>query len=79
MMTKLLSSGLWLAPALLPAASLPAQETAGEIIALLFANGKFLGKTNERVYELYARSDGGRTFEKRSVLPFDTVDRRNDT
>jgi Neuraminidase (sialidase) len=47
----------------------------GEILALFFANDKFLGKTDEHVYELYASSDGGRTFEKRSVLPFDTTGR----
>jgi hypothetical protein len=51
------------------------QYCNGEILALFFANGKFLGATDQHVYELYASNDGGRTFEKRSVLPFDTLGR----
>ena len=48
----------------------------GEILALFFANDNeinFLGNKPEHVYELYASSDGGRTFSKRSVFPFDTI------
>lgn len=50
----------------------------GEILALHFANDNtinFLGSKKEHVYELYASGDGGRTFEKRSELPFDTAGR----
>ena len=47
----------------------------GEIVALHFANDNdinFLGNKEEHVYELYVSADGGRTFKKRSDLPFDT-------
>lgn len=50
----------------------------GEIFALNFANDNdinFLGNKQEHVYELYVSRDGGRTFAKRSVLPFDTMGR----
>ena len=50
----------------------------GEILALNFANGNdinFLGNKQEHVYELYVSRNGGRTFAKRSVLPFDTLGR----
>ena len=50
----------------------------GEIFALNFANDNdinFLGNKQEHVYELYISRDGGRTFAKRSVLPFDTMGR----
>lgn len=47
----------------------------GEIITLFFVNDKFLGKTDEHVYELYVSNDNGRTFKKRSTLPFDTTNR----
>ena len=48
----------------------------GEILALHFENDneiKFWGNKHEHVYELHVSSDGGRTFEKRSELPFDTA------
>lgn len=48
----------------------------GEILALHFANDNtidFLGNKRDHVYELYASREGGRTFEKRSKLPFDTA------
>ena len=48
----------------------------GEILALHFKNDNeinFLGNREEDVYELYVSSDRGRTFEKRSELPFDTI------
>ncbi len=50
----------------------------GEIFALNFANDNdinFLGNKQEHVYELYVSRNGGRTFAKRSVLPFDTMGR----
>ena len=50
----------------------------GEIFALNFANDNdinFLGNKQEHVYELYVSRDGGRTFAKRSLLPFDTMGR----
>ena len=53
-----------------------ARNYNGEILALHFANENttsFLGNRNEHVYELYASTDGGRTFKKRSELPFDTA------
>ena len=55
-----------------------ARHYNGEILALHFANDNtinFLGNKPEHVYELYASGDGGRTFEKRSELPFDTAGR----
>ncbi len=48
----------------------------GEILALHFRNDNeinFLGNKPEHVYELHVSRDGGRTFEKRSELPFDTI------
>ena len=48
----------------------------GEILALHFRNDNeinFLGNKPEHVYELHMSRDGGRTFEKRSELPFDTI------
>ena len=48
----------------------------GEILALHFKNDneiKFWGNKDEHVYELYASADNGRTFSKRSELPFDTA------
>ena len=48
----------------------------GEILALHFKNDNeinFLGNKPEHVYELYVSRDSGRTFEKRSELPFDTI------
>ncbi len=48
----------------------------GEILALHFKNDNeinFLGNKDEHVYELYVSGDSGRTFEKRSELPFDTT------
>ena len=50
----------------------------GEILALHFANDNdinFLGNKKEHVYELVVSNDGGRTFTKRSELPFDTTAR----
>ena len=50
----------------------------GEILALNFANDNdinFLGNKQEHVYELYVSRNGGLTFAKRSVLPFDTMGR----
>ena len=50
----------------------------GEILALNFANDNeisFLGNKQEHVYELYSSGDGGRTFQKRSELPFNTAGR----
>ena len=47
-----------------------------EILVLHFKNDneiKFWGNTDEHVYELHVSNDGGRTFEKRSELPFDTA------
>ncbi len=55
-----------------------ARHYNGEILALHFANENdvnFLGNKKEHVYELYASRDGGRTFTKRSELPFDTTGR----
>ena len=52
-----------------------ARNHNGEILALHFANDNtisFLGNQKQHVYELYASGDGGRTFTKRSELPFDT-------
>ena len=52
-----------------------ARYVDGEILALFFANDNeinFLGNKPEHVYELYASKDGGRSFTKRSQLPFDT-------
>ncbi len=48
----------------------------GEILVLHFKNDNeinFLGNKPEHVYELHVSRDGGRTFEKRSELPFDTI------
>jgi len=48
----------------------------GEILALHFRNDNeinFLGNKDEHVYELYVSGDDGRTFKKRSELPFDTI------
>ena len=48
----------------------------GEILALHFKNDNeinFLGNKDEHVYQLYVSKDGGRTFELRSELPFDTI------
>ena len=48
----------------------------GEILVLYFKNDNeinFLGNKPEHVYELYVSRDGGRTFVKRSELPFDTI------
>lgn len=48
----------------------------GEILVLNFINENdvsFLGNKEEDVYELYVSKDGGRTFRKRSELPFDTM------
>lgn len=50
----------------------------GEILALNFANDNdinFLGNKREHVYELYVSRNSGRSFAKRSVLPFDTMGR----
>jgi hypothetical protein len=47
----------------------------GEIFVLQFANdccSDWRGTSPEHVYILYASNDGGRTFEKRRVLPFET-------
>ncbi len=52
-----------------------ARNYNGAILALHFAKGNdinFLGNKEEHVYELYVSDDGGRTFGKRSDLPFDT-------
>ena len=52
-----------------------ARNYNGAILALHFAKGNdinFLGNKEEHVYELYMSDDGGRTFGKRSDLPFDT-------
>ncbi|MDE2701195.1 MAG: sialidase family protein, partial [Gemmatimonadota bacterium] len=48
----------------------------GEILVLHFKNDNeinFLGNKPEHVYELHMSRDGGRTFVKRSELPFDTI------
>ena len=48
----------------------------GEILALHFKNDneiKFWGNSDQHVYELFVSGDGGRTFKKRSELPFDTA------
>ncbi|QDT91551.1 sialidase family protein [Gimesia algae] len=50
----------------------------GEIRALHFANdatGTWWGTTDEHIFELHVSSDGGKTFTRRSVLPFNTKDR----
>ncbi|MDP6040213.1 MAG: sialidase family protein, partial [Candidatus Latescibacteria bacterium] len=50
----------------------------GEILALHFKNDNeinFLGNLNEHVYQMYVSNDGGRTFELRSELPFDTTNK----
>ncbi|MDE0623770.1 MAG: sialidase family protein [Bryobacterales bacterium] len=50
----------------------------GEIFVLHFKNDneiEFLGNKKEHVYGLYVSADGGRSFAKRSELPFDTAGR----
>jgi len=50
----------------------------GEIRVLHFANDAMVswtGKTEDHIYELHVSSDGGKTFHKRSVLPFNTKNR----
>ena len=53
-----------------------ARNYNGEILALHFKNDNeinFLGNKPGHVYELHASLDGGRTFARRSELPFDTI------
>lgn len=55
-----------------------ALQRNGEILALFFKNDNeinFLGNKPEHVYELYVSRNGGRSFQKRSELPFDTAGR----
>ncbi|MBN2291681.1 MAG: exo-alpha-sialidase [Pirellulales bacterium] len=50
----------------------------GEIMSLHFANDATVtwwGSTDEHIYEFHVSSDGGKTFSRRSVLPFNTKDR----
>ena len=50
----------------------------GEVRALHFANdatGTWWGTTDEHVFELHVSRDGGKSFVRRSVLPFNTKDR----
>jgi hypothetical protein len=50
----------------------------GEIRVLHFANdatANWTGTTEDHVYELHVSNDGGKTFYKRSVLPFNTKNR----
>ena len=47
----------------------------GVIYAIHFCNEKFLGKTPDHKYRIYISKDSGKTFEERSVVPFDTHDR----
>jgi len=50
----------------------------GEIRVLHFANDatvSWTGSTEDHVYEFYVSDDGGETFYRRSILPFNTLNR----
>ncbi|MBW2023548.1 MAG: exo-alpha-sialidase [Deltaproteobacteria bacterium] len=50
----------------------------GEIMILHFANDatvSWTGTTKDHVYEFYVSDDGGETFYRRSILPFNTLNR----
>ncbi|MBQ3140926.1 MAG: exo-alpha-sialidase [Clostridia bacterium] len=47
----------------------------GVIYVLHYCNEHFLGSNNNHVYRLYVSTDNGKSFEERSFIPFDTIQR----